>query len=377
MAQELTIPQDFLINDDNTKETLFSCITFPEDTFNSTSINLNGWFLLYTPFTGEVKLYNKYYTYKNYQIAETVIEKETGGNNIINYVFSKYKSFGLEESLKLLMVRRREASRLDKNIDKSDTVLISFDKPSLNKNSDTTNARFHRDAHFGRVGDYFWNPPPGIKRQKIISVLGQNEFDFFSHFTCIQYFPETSCVSTTIDLTPDPNTAKLPASENIVRYRVCKGTMLCINNRRFTHSTPYMIGKHQSDNIDRSIGDRILAQNVQDEHIDRFLCRLQFTVLENPLEINDNDFYTYNVKEHLEQIIPKNIRTAPLSEYLKSSRDLEVGGGNIKDKTHIKYNNKRYKVYYEKDDKKQRYISSKATGKVLLSSIRGKYRYTS
>lgn len=186
--------------------------------------------------------------------------------------------------------------------------------------------------------DRFTRSSNDVVRNKMSEVLGNDKYD---DFTIIKYLDD-SCVSTTF---------KIPAVEDIIRLRVCKGDALCLANKNAFHSSPYVNHTttqnewytnyaRQSNTYDnkvfgsfnRSVGDSHLRIQSQTEK--RILSRTKIYILtQNTFDRLKESFETNNVtwtEPNSSSSIPHKITISNYLDPAHSYRSqLELGGGNV------------------------------------------------
>lgn len=414
-------PPNFVVTNME-QQTAFGHIKYTTDNYDTISPKGKEiWFMIYYPHSkenarGTLYVYTSYFGYKNYETSTQPME-ELQKKNAIKYTFARYIHFKLKDSFHT-----------------NSPILFVLDKPSTNVNRPIKG--FHQDGIHSTVSNYI--------RAKYGIVFRE----YRSNYTIIQYFPEDRCVGTTIYKHGYPyleeqfkkkkeepgNTLRnsheildISPSTDFVRYYMCSGSTLCINNQEFLHSTPYPMKM-----ADRALGDDLVEHDYGKER--SFLARFQVYALDpskenlngtlvhfphedkrkekdsltqlftNPQFLTENkDFQVFDVDPQsltitdtttreiyfqpsdLEQVGEVTVMSD--EDYINITngpQSFEIGGSkkksyNSKKTTsdYILFQQKVYKVHQEKGEPSKRYIQSKPLGgKVLLSSIRGKYRYT-
>lgn len=350
-------PPDFVVKNDQ-GVTSFAYVKYPEETFESVSPNNYGMFMIYYPSLGCIFVYNKYGNRERYDIQQLTDNQYIAA---INYMLTKYLDFDIG------------------NGSNDRPLFIVFDKP---QGTGSREPAYHRDNIINFVSLSLANIP------NINAMIRVTEP---SDYTCIQYFPGDVCVSTSINLNNTANIFGRPTigdSANMVRFLACNGTTLCINNIQYTHSVP-----HEVVGAERNLGNTVLTAQTAVRNI----CRLQFKYLNNfTFDLRTDDRFipfllnhpgtahlgivpisdTKNAINLVGNFSRPNLNRLTVTEYLAHPArfaGIEVGGG--KNKNYVMFENKKYKVHIDKKDSNKKYISSKPLGKILLSNIRGKYRY--
>ena len=174
-----------------------------------------------------------------------------------------------------------------------------------------------------------------------------------SDYTLIEY--RNVCVSTAVK--------NRSAQGDYIRFWACPGTVLCIENTTQEHSTPFVMNDNSI--INRTFGDKTIAEQQANNSKIRELYRTQIVPVENDLYMNviknelqegvDYDYIQFTEAEWNQIISMTAFNSMPLTDYASNPQYRnQQEAGKKSNKKQKRKNTKRNKIKSKKTYKKQK-----------------------
>jgi len=198
------------------------------------------------------------------------------------------------------------------NILPGKNVAFFVDTPTFNPMFDS---RYHQDA-----------PPSLYLPDNIRTVLRaitrdpiNPSSDFYSNYVLIEY--RDVCISTTV---------QNPLNDNdVLRFTVCPGEVLCLENKRQLHTSPYVL-QDEPGLPSRKPGNKLLEEAgvrslYRTQVVEVTPSSLQSIVASGLLEGKDYDIITLSEEELRPIISQQPFESMTLQDYLSRPRHQEAG----------------------------------------------------
>lgn len=179
-----------------------------------------------------------------------------------------------------------------------------------------------------------------------------------SDYTLIEY--RNVCVSTAV--------RNRSTQGDYIRFWACPGTVLCIENTTQEHSTPFVMNDNSI--INRTFGDKTIAEQQENNSEIRQLYRTQIIPVENDLYMNvikeelqegvDYDYIQFTEAEWNQIISLTAFNSMPLTDYSSNPQYRnQQEAGKKSNKKQKRKNTKKNKIKSKKTYKKQKKIRKK------------------